>query len=80
MLDRRQQYDDRPPYGDGAKGGYDDRRMQQSGGFEDRRPQMNERRPLMDQQIPGPRGPNNFDRGGGSNDMFSRRDNSGKQM
>lgn len=79
--DRRPPYDDRSAYADGARGGYDDRRMAPGGGFDDRRG-MNDRRPLMDQQMGPSRGPgaNSFDRSGGSSDMFSRRDSVGKPM
>lgn len=82
FVERRPPYDDRPPYADLPRGGYDDRRMPPAGGFEERRPPMTDRRPLMDSGIgPGPRGPpSTYERGAASSDMFSRREASAKPL
>lgn len=78
-LDRRPPYDDRAGPGafpENPRGGFDDRRPP-GGGYDDRRPLLNDRRPLMDSQVPRGGGGGSFEGRAGAPDLFSRRDQGG---
>ncbi|XP_017768200.1 PREDICTED: RNA-binding protein lark isoform X2 [Nicrophorus vespilloides] len=85
-YDRRPYSDDRGQYDEPPRAAYDDRRMPPAGpnSFDERRPPVVDRRPLIDEQAMGqgtarPPMPG-YDRSVTTSDMFSRRDSAPKPI